>query len=601
MTNAHGNEPRVISMESTEREGFLSENGNFSPAERSIFHLLCQHWEPLIPVDSFTRTVTGSGSGTATDLKRLIEKLEHARISLFTTAMEDKQRHQRGIIFDDPNGPHFWAGIVDERYTDMLESIVAPLPLESRFQEEFGGVPQSLIVRPAVKEIASHITPEDEEPAIIAIPVTKKENVLILSHRIRHLTGLSIVKLRYYLGSANLLGELAKLQNTSLMVIKQGSGGNDPHFWLGLTKSIREHARELQGARIGGVDRNFFYLSAIVYVLVSAQLEEAQERKRLEEEKKADMDALVSSVQQAPQRFVPKPQLMDQIDRLKDRYGEQHGEFKQEFHSKYLTEAAQKKLPVIVLLRERYIHRDNLYPAFLQEFPEVQDQIRQVLVQRMRDSLFSFLGGQDSSFISTDALNETIKQEVEDRSIVVAEMIEHPAILAEAMIHHLKRNKMVKTSDDLRQHLSTYFDAVTMRALPLHKWFSIELKNLFTEAFRGLPVFKRIWIRITGKYDSYLETFTGRSSSPSATSTANANSGKGKKKRASSRSGSSKASKKGTPSAGSSGSRSQRSPATSSAARTASTKTAGGGESKRTYNPKQVESAWEQFGSSLKK
>lgn len=169
------------------------------------------------------------------------------------------------------------------------------------------------------------------------------------------------------------------------------------------------------------------------------------------------------------------------------------------------------------------------------------------------------------------------------------------------MIHHLKRNKMVKTSDDLRQHLSTYFDAVTMRALPLHKWFSIELKNLFTEAFRGLPVFKRIWIRITGKYDSYLETFTGRSSSPSATSTANANSGKGKKKRASSRSGSSKASKKGTPSAGSSGSRSQRSPATSSAARTASTKTAGGGESKRTYNPKQVESAWEQFGSSLKK
>ncbi len=608
MTQENAQPPKVITLETSEREGFLSENGNFSPTERSVFHVLCEHWEPIIPLNSITRTISSSGTGTSADLNKLIDKLQRARVALFTTAVEEGQRARTGIVLDDPDGPAYWSAVVDEHYTNMLESILAPLPLESRFREEFGGIPEKHVTRPSVKEIVAHITPEDAEPSIIAVPVTKKENVLILSHRLRNFTSLAIVKLRYYLSSANLLGELAKIQDTSLMAIKNGSAGNDPHFWLSLTKAVRENARTLQGAKISGVDKNFFYLSAIVYVLVGSQMEEAQERKKLEEEKKTDMEALASSVLQAPQYFVPRTQLEDQLDRLRNHYGDKFDAFKQEFHSNYLVEGAKRKLPVIVAIRERYIHRDNLYPAFMGEFPPLQEQIQQVLIQRMRDSLFSFIGGQDTSFISTDALNTTIKSEVEDRSLLVAELIEHPALLAEAMIHHLKKNKQVKTSDDLRQQLSNYFDAVTMRALPLHRWFSVDLKGLFTQAFRGLPLFKRIWIRITGKYDSYLETFTGRSSSSGESSSGGSSARRAatsstasskKQKKSSAGSKKSQVSKKATSSAGKSARRSPT--ATSSSGRSTGTATADGGKEKRAYNPKQVENAWEQFGSSIQK
>ena len=84
-----------------------------------------------------------------------------------------------------------------------------------------------------------------------------------------------------------------------------------------------------------------------------------------------------------------------------------------------------------------------------------------------------------------------------------------PGILAEGLILHAKQHKLVKDVDELKARLALYFDPDTLQPLPIDRWFNLRMADIFAEAFERLHILRRIWIRLSGKYDAMRSRFIG--------------------------------------------------------------------------------------------
>ena len=186
------------------------------------------------------------------------------------------------------------------------------------------------------------------------------------------------------------------------------------------------------------------------------------------------------------------------------------------------------------------------------------------------------------------------------------------------MILHAKQNKLVKDVNELKQRLSVYFDPETMKPLPLYDWFNLRLLEIFEIAFERLPILRRIWIRLTGKYESFRSRYVGQSAirrqerATSGTSTATASGGSAEDEGISGKSFPNQdRGDHGDQRRTAAGATPHEPPHATNAVHTdghasASTSkkpvlSAEAEAKKRAYSKKQVDSAWEEFGSSIKK
>jgi hypothetical protein len=163
----------------------------------------------------------------------------------------------------------------------------------------------------------------------------------------------------------------------------------------------------------------------------------------------------------------------------------------------------------------------------------------------------------------------------------------------------------------LKQRLGVYFDPDTMQPLPLNEWFNLRPLDLFEKAFEKLPILRRIWIRLTGKYESFRGRYLGQSTSFRPNAAGNPAGGGGGETSSSGRQDPRRSAAhrddprrrggvdaRGHASRGGSSSGGRRSSSGSAEPSRAAAATAA---AKRAYSKKQVDSAWDEFGSTIKK
>lgn len=599
-------QPKYISFESKEREELLSQIGNFSPGERDVFHKLCQSWQEEIPYERFSRLISSGEGGTTADLTSLMTKLRKDGWGILKTKMSEGSREKAAIVLTEQSSEEFFSALLDEFFLDMLESIVNPLPLASHVEKVHGPVPSDVLLPVQTSQLASIMTEEDPEGEVgggkpLSIQSLGNDSLLLTRRNLRTFMNIAILKMRYYLSNTTLLGLVAKLQATSLLALKKGCGGKDIPFWLGLTKTIVSHTKEIESLRNVSVDSNFYHVAWLLKNMIESQLTGAEEKKKRQEEENLDLEALAMAVKEAPEGLVDQAALTRIIDGQAEKYGDRLEEFREKFYQRYVKEKDGAKLPRIVMLGQRYIHRDNLFPLFLEKFRLAETELKPFFIHLMEQHLRTGNRRQDQTFYSNENFEEAILEQVRQQSSYVAEIVKKPGILAEGMIHHLKQNKLVKDVDELRQRLALYFDPETMKPLPLYEWFNLRLVEIFERAFERLPIWQRIWIRITGKYESFRGRFISRTAIKAAATGGSAgenrSAGRAGRQDADSRRGEAGRARKNK-AEGQPYRRKGSSPATAQqkSARPPSTDA-----SKRAYNRKQVDSAWEQFGSTLKK
>lgn len=596
-------QPQYLTYDVKKREEFLSQRGTFSPAERDIFHRLCQAWQEHIPYERFAATIQRiDGLGTS-DLVTLMNKLSSERCGILRTTIRDGQRVRHTIVLTEPDSPTFYRERADEAFVDMLESVTNPLPLLSTWRTELGELPIDAVRDVGTEDLSALFAEGAEpEPRVLAIATLGGDRILMSHQNVRGYVHVAMHRLRYYLTNTTLLSALAKLVDSSLIQLKKNIAAKDPTFWLQLCTSIVTRVREIEAMRIAAVDRAFFHSAYLLRLFLEAQIASAESRKKQAEEQRLDLDAIAMAVREAPEKRVTSDQLERLLEAQRDKYGEEYDSFRSTFFDQYVQSKGSKNLPRVVNIAGGYMHRDNLVPLFLQHHKLVEAEIRPHFTHLMEQQLRGS-ARPDSTFSSIESFDAAVSDYVKEHSDLLMALIARPALLAEALIYHAKQNKLVNSVDDLKQRLALYFDPDTMKPLPLHQWFNLRIVELFELGFARLHIVRRIWSRITGKYEALRNTYGERSVTEPTTVTTTAGEREADRRReergareAPSRRGESGSQR----SAGAARRPTGRPPARPASQSEAAAKAAAA-RAKRGYSRKQVDTAWEAFGNTLKK
>lgn len=502
-------QPEFLSFDEKHREALLSQLGTFSHSERDAFHKLCLNWQPKIPYERFAAVINRGDISSSSDIVSLMDKLKRRRVGLIRTEIRDGERHRAYIVLTNQHNPRFYRELVDEYFVDMIESITNPFPFLSTIKSEFDSIPPGVFHVVTADEIAGYYSGDITSDTALAIPVLDDEQILISSHFLKPFLNLSILKMRHHLSSTSLLGVLAKSLDSSLLSLKEKIAAKDPSFWHQFCSTVVEKRKDLAHNRNVSVSPLFFHAAWIVKTLVEAQLAEVQKKKRIEQEHELDLEAISLAIKEAPDGLVASDQLERMLEAQKDKYEDTYEDFRESFFTSYVQAQGRISLSKIVDLDGRYIHRDNIFPMFLERFHECELELKSEYVLRMERSLRGNTRKPDSAFLSVENFEETIASSVRVHSVFLAALIDKPAVLAEAMILHAKQNKLAKDVNELKERLSLYFDPETLKPLPLRDWFNLRLTEIFEYAFERLPILRRIWIRLTGKYDSLRNKYVG--------------------------------------------------------------------------------------------
>lgn len=589
-------QPYFVAYDTKQREEFLSQHGNFSPGERDAFHKICQNWQERIPYNRFSAMINRGEGATTGDVQSLLYKLRKIGYGLLRTTVNEGQRSVEAIVVTDQFSPLFVSELLNEYFNDLLESIVNPMPLLSAVQEEFTDFPTAALTFVSSDKLAQEYSTQEAPETALAIQSIGEDRLLVTREKLRPFITVSMLKLRYYLGNTSVLELLAKLLDTSLIALKQKIAGKEPSLWLSVTKTIVDKRKEIDALRTVSVDANFYHAAWLLRRLLESQIAEAEQKKRDAENRQLDLEAIAMAIKEAPEGLMLQDQLTRTLESLKEKYGDDFKSLETDFYEKYVQAHGKNSLPKIVSIDGRYMHRDKVFPLFLSQFRTAESDLKRTFTARMELQLRSGNAGGDTTFVDLDSFDAAILDEIKRFDPLLGSLIEKPGILAEGMILHAKQNKLVKDVSELKQRLSVYFDPETMKPLPLHEWFNLRLLEIFEVAFEKLPILKRIWIRLTGKYESFRSRYVGRSAIkrqerdrlPVSTGNGRDDGGLYDGPRPSARSKSRYVEKRG---------------------RRTDTRGPGpvkGGKkddpaSKRAYTKKQVDSAWQEFGSSIKK
>mgnify|MGYP006280715753 CR=1 FL=1 len=503
------NRPAYIDLDDRAREAFLSERGNFSPDERTIFRELASVWEPRIDYNRFLKRVRETGGPS--QVAALMNKLWNARIGVLRTQMVEGERKPVALLLVEEESFDFFFEAVQEIYVELTESIGNPLPFRSRLEERGLSVPEAFL-RVLDNEALIRVFQEKEqkEPYIASLVSLNNYQLILPSTHLRAFINIAMLKIRYYMNNTSVLESVARYQDTSLMSVKQGLSGKEPQFWLTLASTVVDKRKELQASRNVSVGKDFYHAAYLLRRLVTAQMEEAKTRKKQQKEREIDLETAAMSVKEADTPLLDQTEMNGIIDRFKEKYGSDLETFREEFYERYVHAKGKRSLPKVVMVDSFYIHRDNFYPVFLERFQVLSSELRHHYKEKMLEELRR--GSSDSTvFYSHENFENDIRDQIAGRDSFVASVLSKPAILAEAVILYAKQRKQVKSMDDLKEQLALYFNPESMKLLDLPTIFNLSLGEIYDEAFEELHILRRIWIRLTGKYNAVRDKYVSRS------------------------------------------------------------------------------------------
>lgn len=500
--------PDCVHMNNHAREEFLSQQGNFSPQERAVFHRICARWQPEIPYHNFiTNLDIKNGSS---DLNSLMTKLRKQRMGTITYKIEDGFRKPESIVLTPKDALLFYMKMVDEHYIHLQETLSAPLPYETELLPHYPELPKDQISTidylDLLRMIADHREPY---PAIFRIPVQNSDALLASTTSIKWIIHAAVGKLRAFFGNPNYLEMAAKILNTSLLEVKNQLATRNPEFWRDFTTHLLAEEATIKTNRSVKVGKRFFQICDFICRYVDSQIALTEEQRLEREDRELDMRSLLQAAKEDSNKILTEEYINRQIDGLKDKYKDSFAEFKAEFISRYIK--ASSGLPILIQIQHSYVHIDNLFPLFNSRMETIRPELHRHYTKLMEKQLRTSNRDGSEVFFSKENFELDILESIRRIDEFLAHCLERPNIISEAMVHNLKQRKKVRTSDDLRNHLMVFFQARTLLFLPMAEIFNLNLGIIFYNGFTRLPLWKQITIRLLGRYRALEEKYIGRS------------------------------------------------------------------------------------------
>ncbi len=493
------NPPEYVTYDDKAREEFLSQHGSFAPEERDAFHKICRSWEEQIPFPRIDEYLT-RGS--------LIEKLRTARLGVVITQFKDGQRKPKGLVLSEEGGLIFYKTLLEEEYVGLQESIANPLPTEKVLSDTDLAIPESHITDTSFEGLVERVGGMAKDvSAIYRLDLGGGERLLLPSSRVKSALALAIARLKYHFQSANLMSEVARILNSSVMEIKSQIESKEMARWKQICDAVSENRGDLEQRKGLAVDEHFFTSAQFARRYIEGQIAHSKKQREQQTAQSDDIAAIEEKVRMAPTFFVDPPTVFSWLDEYESEYGEQYPKFREAFFEDATTAKERRSLPQVLLVGNRYIHRNNVFPAFKNDFEALKQTLRSEYLDVMKNYLRGIKHEGERVFASEQSFEEDIARRVSDANEFVSELLEKPAILAEALIHNAKKKRSVKSIDDLKIVMADYFQVGTMKLKDISYVFGLSMLELFDTAFRDSAILRQIWLKITGRAETLRDAF----------------------------------------------------------------------------------------------
>jgi hypothetical protein len=502
-------QPDYVSFEPKAREELLSRVGSFTPVERKLFHRLCESWAPVIDRNRF---LSGSG-GTEqerTALDRLMTKLRNAELGVVTTEIVGGKTAPTGLVLTSKGDLEFYIRLLDEEARRLRTSGFHILPSEEVLTSRRAVPPPHHITDADPIMLADTYLANEPEDGILRIRLLGEYRILTTTRAVRDLMNSSITWLRANLDERGLIDEVARIKNTGIMELKQRLTERSPEFWLDLCRSIVDERKTIAYRKNLRESDEFFQTAFLVMTFNDARIGAARARKERDNRVDEELEHLMESVEQTPGGRMSAEVFSLHIHEAEGRLRAAAGTFSKRVQLEVLTPKARRKLPVVAAVANTYVHRNRVCAVFEHTRVLVAERLHELYI----DLLEAFLRGRSPEmaeiFASRADLDQHVRTQVERMDDLLAELLNRPQMLAEAVIRDAKLKNEDVTPIQIRSLLGRYFNVTDSALRPASELFDLDIVGVYDAAYGRLNVFRQLMLRISGRHESLRRSYVRR-------------------------------------------------------------------------------------------
>jgi hypothetical protein len=500
-------QPDFITFDVKQREAFLSQVGNFTPAERELFHRLVKMWAPEISYASFFGIVSAESVSAKNDIESMMRKLRHARIGLLTTAIKEGVRSPQSLVLTNQDDYYFYQKLVEEDLLETVADITLPLPSIQTLQERNLTIPGHFVTETDYPGLAALYSQKEIKELVIFRIEARQSQLLLTSQTIKRFITVALAKMQNYLQNSNFLSWLAQMKNMALADMKKSIEARDPHFLAQFTKDILAHQDEIRQNRKLTTDDAFWTVIYFLSNFLSSQIEETKRRKAADEERILDMRTIAEQVKAESSFMMVEERFAELLLSYKKKYDKAFPEFRKEFEDKFLQPPERKSLPVLVHMSRFYIHQENVHPLFLMGLEKNCRELFAIYVHLMGSYIKNPAGSAITAFYTPDNFQNDIADHVKELDPVLHALLQRPNLVAEAIIMSLRKHKEPKSAEELKAGLSAFFHNDRVAFRDNSELFGLNLVSVFKLAFAKLSIIRQLVLKISGKYESLYKKF----------------------------------------------------------------------------------------------
>jgi hypothetical protein len=500
--------PSYAYYSESEQEAFLSQLGTFTPAQRTLFHALCEFGKGEVPYKPFAERMSLQVRNVHSELEELVRKLSHHKIALFYFSYDGETRRKQSIILTEQGSECFYRYALININHDIGSRGAPTMPFESTIEQEGLALPEHSFST-VEKEVfsKSYIEKTFKTPKIIAYILSGGEKVFFLSDRLNAFIQLCIEVVRDGTDYGDILSDLARFKNTSLTSFKASLATRAPLTWLDIARTILEYRKSITSQKEAKIRKGWFQAAEILYNYLNNEVEDARKRKKEEQEIETDLKAVHMQLKNKYRTPITQEQMNALLAKLKEKYGAEFPDIKNRFFDEYTKFKEKTQLPPVLFLTEHYIHRDHLFRYAAFRFEEISEELEKEYIQMMAGILKTNNRENNLTFHTVMNFEEDIERNIRQRDKLIAELLERPRIFAESIIHTAKREYKISDIEQVRPVLEQYFQPETMQFRLYAEVLHLNIFNIFKQAFLSLSVMRQFWMKLTGKFRAHNDTY----------------------------------------------------------------------------------------------
>ncbi len=496
--------PAVFHMSPSERDKYLSQVGSFTQEQHRIFHRICDFLDPALDYSRFVLHAGEDFSFSDNQIESLMKKLRSARLGLLVYRAEKGSLKPHRIVLCDRDSREFYLALLDDEMQKIRLDDSLPWPTIHALAETGVHIPRDLIENISANALSPGFVEQGQkENQLYNIGLSEHQHILVPSSSLNILIEGSRARLLNSMKQGSFLEAMSRILNVKISELQKKVTGGGRHFWEKLTRSILENREGLQ-VRFKFLNPSFFQSCEILGIFQNnAVLEEENERKD-KAEKEAAMEELCKIILQKDNFLVGDDEFLDLIKVHEKRWVD----FKEYFYTSAVKAGLGAGLARILYIGGFYIHRDHLYPWFRAGISSQSAELKSHYIELMTRMLRFGTKSRVTVFYTRDMFLEDINDMIQKDSPALAELLTKPKIVSEGIVHYFKNIKKVRDIGRIKDFMNTFFDQGRIRFKEKDALLGLYLFEIFEEAYAYLPLWRRIFLRLSGKKESLSNRFS---------------------------------------------------------------------------------------------